>query len=177
MLAVAATYEEAWLRGPLMRFQEIVNRITGFSTPIFGVSRNPPIADVTVVRRVITFLEDRRVLYRPYEMEMPEYCIRSILEIRQFLTTELSSLAQESELSKSLKAMRAACRKFLDCSQSSDPRQIDVGRRPYTHLEGWTFYSGLGELRGVFGIHVGLIAVHYGADVEDQLAAILPGED
>jgi hypothetical protein len=34
--------------------------------------------------------------------------------------------------------------------------------------------QALGELRGVFGIHVGLLATKYGIDVEDGLASILP---
>ena len=48
-----------------MKFQEILSRITGLSVPVFGVSWTPPAAEVTIARRVVTFLEDRRVLYNP----------------------------------------------------------------------------------------------------------------
>ena len=41
----------------------------------------------------------------------------------------------------------------------------------------WVFNSALGELRGVFGIHVARLAAAHGLDVEDDLAAILPGKD
>ena len=34
--------------------------------------------------------------------------------------------------------------------------------------------TALGELRSVFGIHIGQIAVSYGIDVEEQLADLLP---
>jgi hypothetical protein len=97
-----------------MRFKEILGRLTGLSSPIFGVSWNPPEPDVTVARRVVAFLEDRRVLYVPSEMEVPEHCVRSVLEIRRFLTTELQSLDSSADLAASLRALRAACRKFMD---------------------------------------------------------------
>lgn len=39
------------------------------------------------------------------------------------------------------------------------------------------FLSALGELRGNFGVHLAFIAVKYGIDVEEQLAAIFPAAD
>ena len=39
------------------------------------------------------------------------------------------------------------------------------------------FNQALGELRGVFGVHVGILAAKYGLDVESELASILPEED
>ena len=48
-----------------MRFSEIATRLTGISTPIFGVSWTPAQSDVDAVRRTLVFLEDRRVLYAP----------------------------------------------------------------------------------------------------------------
>ena len=38
----------------------------------------------------------------------------------------------------------------------------------------WMFDQSLGELRGVFGLHVAQLAVRYGIDVPDELATILP---
>lgn len=46
-----------------MKFQEIISRLAGFSTPIFGVQWNPSEPQRAVARRVIAFLEDRRVLF------------------------------------------------------------------------------------------------------------------
>lgn len=75
-----------------MKFQEIIERLTGFSTPIFGVQWNPPESQRAVARRVIAFMEDRRVLFVPSEMESPEHCVQSILRIREALTQELGGL-------------------------------------------------------------------------------------
>ena len=58
-----------------MKFTEIASRLTGVTCPVFGVSWNPPEAEVTAAKRAVAFLEDRRVLYQPTEMEIPDHCI------------------------------------------------------------------------------------------------------
>jgi hypothetical protein len=158
-----------------MKFKEILNRLTGFSTPIFGVSWNPPKLEIEVAKRIITQLEDRRVLYNPSEMELPEHCVRSVTEIRHILTNELSSLNSNSNLAISLRAMRSVCRKFLDTAHR-DEEIIRFGNH-LGHYASWYFNGAVGELRGVFGIHIAQIAAQYGLDVEDQLATILPADE
>jgi hypothetical protein len=160
-----------------VKFKEIANRLTGISCPVFGVSWNPVEVEVTKARRIISFLEDRRVLYSPSELEVPRHCVESVLEIRRFLTSEIGGLTSDhNELAESLRGMRAACRKFLDTVQA-DGDEIVAFANQLNHYAGWIFYGGLGELRGVFGMHISKIAVQYGLDVEDDLAAILPASD
>jgi len=155
-----------------MKPSEIINRLTGISTPFAGVSWQPAELEITAARRVITFLEDRRVLYEPEQMEVASHCVHSVLEIRRRLSEELGKLDGGSELAASLRAMRAACRKFLE--------QVGTdGRDGIQHANGWgfhnlTFGSALGELRGTFGVHVALIAAAFKLEVEDRLASILP---
>jgi hypothetical protein len=158
-----------------VRFQEIAARVTGFSTPVFGVSWSPSEPEVTAARRVVTFLEDRRVLYSPSEMEVPQHCVTSVCEIRHFLTGEISRLGEDSDLNRSLRAMRAACRKFIDVI-GLDGDIVRFGSHP-GHWASWEFNGALGELRGIVGLHVARIATEYGLDVEDDLAQILPGPD
>jgi hypothetical protein len=159
-----------------VKFKEIASRLTGISCPIFGVAWNPPEAHISKTKNIITFLEDRRVLYAPSEMETPSYCVQSVLEIRRFLTTELTGLDFESDLAQSLRAMRAACRKFLDTAQDDERRIITFGGQ-FNHWASWVFNAALGELRGVFGIHIARLAAQHGLDVEDDLAAILPAKE
>ena len=155
-----------------MKFTEIANRLTGISTPFGGASWQPAETEIAATRRVIAFLEDRRVLYEPSEMEVPSHCVHSVIEIRHRLSHELGKLDSTSELAASLRAMRTACRKFLE-------RVGTDGRDGIHHANGWgfhswTFGSALGELRGTFGIHVAKIAAAFKLDVEDRLASILP---
>lgn len=159
-----------------MRFKEIASRLTGFSTPLFGVSWKPPRPEVQRAKRLVTHFEDRRVLFSPSELEQPDHCVASIIEIRRLLTAELEELDPKSELGASLRAMRSACRKFLDSVQAEDERIIQFATHR-GHFASWQFMSALGELRGVFGIHLAKIAASYGLDVEDQLASIFPGEE
>ena len=160
-----------------MKFEEITKRLTGISCPVFGISWNPPEAECSKAKRAITFLEDRRVLYTPSEIEIPDHCVQSVIRIREFLTNELSSLNLKSEITVSFRAMRSACRKFLNTVQvESDGRIVRFANSP-GHYASWEFNQALGEMRGIFGVHVARIAALYGLDVEDDLAKILPYSD
>ena len=158
-----------------MKFQEIPRRLTGFSCPIFGVSWNPGEAEVTTARRILAFLEDRRVLYSPYELELPAHCVHSIQSMRAFLTQELG-MALPDELAANLRAMRAACRKFLNTMAALDARQ-QIDSQYFGGIDQWEFNAALGELRSSFGVHIAMIAAQNGLDVEDDLASIFPAED
>jgi hypothetical protein len=158
-----------------MNFAELLNRITGFSCPVFGVQWNPPESERAIAKRVITYLEDRRVLYSPAQLEMPDHCVHSVIDIREHLTAELQKLGAHSGLADALRAMRTACRKFLNTVQADDRRMIHFAERG--SYDAWVFNGALGELRGVFGVHVLQIAVSHGLDVEDDLASILPAEE
>lgn len=159
-----------------MKFKELVSRITGFSVPIFGIQWSPPEAERAVAKRVLTFLEDRRVLYVPSEMEVPEHGVQSVLRIREFLTSELGRLTSDGQLADSLRAMRAASRKFLN---AVGPADSPVVRHAFDrgHYASWEFNQALGEMRGVFGIYIAILAATHGLDVEDGLASIVPAAD
>jgi hypothetical protein len=157
-----------------MKFEEIINRLTGISCPIFGISWNPPKTDRAIVRRILTFLEDRRVLYSPSEIEVPDHCVQSVLRIREFLTDELAMFQSKDSIAGSVRAMRSACRKFLNTIQAEDDNRIVRFAHSPGHYASWEFNQALGELRGVFGVHIARLAAQYGLDVEDDLAKILP---
>lgn len=155
---------------PRLLFKDIASKITGFTTPIFGVSWEPPNNEREIAKSVVTFLEDRRVLYNPTELEVSHHRISSVVEIRHFLTEKMNDLDQTCELAKNLRAMRSACRKFLDSAQRLD-RGLSFSHRSY---DAWVFYSSLGEMRGLFGMCLSQIVLSYGLDIEKDLAAILP---
>lgn len=157
-----------------MKFKEIIKRLNGISTPIFGISWDPGQTDKDHAKEVVAFLEDRRVLYNSSEMEIPHYCVESVLEIRKFLTQKIG-ISQNGDFQNSLRAMRASCKKFLD-TVGVNGDILRFGNHN-GHWASWMFNGAIGELRGVFGVHLVKIAAMYGLDIEESLAKILPAID
>jgi hypothetical protein len=157
---------------PILLFKELASKLTGFSTPFFGVSWQPPETERKIAKIVVNYLEDKRVLYNPTKLELPQHCVSSVVEIRHFLTDKIAELDENSELARNLRMMRAACRKFLDSAQLLER---DHGLS-YTHTNysTWLFYGSLGELRGTFGVCLAQLVLAYGLDIEEDLATILP---
>lgn len=157
-----------------MNFREIASRLTGISVPVFGVQWNPPEAEVAVARRVISFLEDRRVLYAPHAFEVPAHCVESAKEIRRELTDEIGRLSGDTRLRGALQGIRRAAREFVtqlgDASEC--PTQSFIGH-PFDAAR---FGIALGELRAGVGTYVAILASTYGIDVEGDLERVLPAQ-
>ena len=150
-----------------LKGKQLAKRLTGISTPIGGLSWTPPVDERDVAKQLLVFLEDRRALFMPFDMEVGIYVVDSILEIRQRLTEELEKISRSSVLGESISAMRASCRKFLTETQD-DPRRM------YHWRMAGKIWQALGELRAIFGIHIARIACAYDLEVEEQLEPILP---
>jgi hypothetical protein len=158
-------------KSPKFPFQEIAHRLTGFSTPVFGISWNPSKSKRDIVFRLVTFLEDRRALYAPFDMENGASVVRSVQDMRAELTRALQDSANVKELSGPIRAMRAACRKFLT---ETGP---DHSGRHGTYQREANMWQALGELRGVFGFHLAQLCSAFGVDVERELAGTFPEAD
>ncbi len=149
---------------PKVAFKEIAGRITGISLPVFGVSWNPPESEREVVRGTFIFLEDRRALYNDFAHEIDHQVAQSVLAIRSELTAALKRLPETSEAAPCLRSMRAACREYLDSTQSRG-----FGG-PFS------FMTELGKLRAMIGVQVSYLAVKYGIDVDGELVRVIPPE-
>jgi hypothetical protein len=121
---------------------------------------------------VITFLEDRRLLFGIRHSEDELHCVHSAIEIRKFLTDELASAKPGRSLAASLRAMRSAMRAFVD---AAGPNARDLRYHDGTQTD--RFSLALGQLRALVGFQLAVIAGQYGLEVEPDLAQILPPED
>lgn len=144
-------------------------RLTGAGGFGFSVNWDTVPGDGEVARRVITFLEDRRLLFGKRHMEDEMDCVHSAIEMRHFLTNELSRAKAGKSLADSIRALRAALRVFVD---AAGPAAVNFRHR--TTMQTDEFSLALGELRSRVGLQAALIARQYGIEVEESLAQILP---
>src|SRR3546814_506555 len=117
-----------------------------------------------IVRKLLAFLEDRRALYVDYCLEIEDQVAHSVHQIREELTKTLQALSEDSEVVGPVRAMRAACRKFLT-EPHPDFRNLVRYGGPSAHrmdIEGSPgFFVALGELRAVFGAQIAALAFAY----------------
>jgi hypothetical protein len=145
-------------------------RPTGAGAFGFSLNWEKVPGDKEVARRVITFLEDRRLLFGDRHNEDEMECVYSAIEIRRFLTEELTKAKPGRSLDESLRAMRTAMRAFVE---AAGPDAIRFQYHP-PGSSADLFSLALGDLRSLVGLHLAVIARQYGIEVEPDLARILP---
>ncbi|MGH2920681.1 MAG: DUF6650 family protein [Gaiellaceae bacterium] len=169
------------MRG-LRRLLAPLRRVSGVNTPVGGLSWRPSPSERDELRKLVVFLEDRRALFDPYNIEATALVEHSVQEIRAELTKVLQTIGETSRAGGPLRTMRTTCQRYL--SRASAFRD----EPPWHHRS--RFYDGprfdeadddfimaLGELRGVFGVCLGQIASIYEIEVHGQLAGLLPAAD
>ncbi|MBU2688668.1 MAG: hypothetical protein KKF41_13905 [Actinobacteria bacterium] len=147
----------------------VAKNVTGFSTPVFGLNWNPPKDKRQAVAALITYLEDKRVLYVPHDMEYECWAAESVLQVREELTRTLQAFPLDDDLSRPIKSMQAACRMFLDLMGPP------MGRGRF--FDDQNMWVAIGQLRGMFGAELAKLSLAYGVEVEGELAGIIPYQD
>lgn len=149
--------------------------INGFSTPIGGVSWEHGVREKDIAKEVIVFLEDRRVLFIAGQLEVPEYCLRSVEKIRDFLTNELGKLPYKGSneitlLEISIREMRSACEMFMTSFQRNTTKfdRISAWRINDNDEESVDFFMGLVNLRTSFALNINRISKEYGIEIKGQ---------
>lgn len=135
---------------------------------------NVPDVEKDVLQRLLPFLEDRRVLYSPSDVEVLQHCVDSILQIREFVVTQAGLLAADSELGATLRSMAGACRAFLDRAPGPHGRGRLWHPAMGWDIDSWIFNQSLGELRAQFGFYLQDLAQRYKLDLPGPLVSILP---
>jgi hypothetical protein len=154
-----------------------LRRITGFQLPGgWGLQWQPEPSDADAARRVVAFLERRRVLFSTHTSEVPEECVTSVLAIADMLTEVLGEATTGRNLVGPLRMMRGACLTFLTrVGATEDRHDPKAGKRRLYREESWRMYDyafgeALGELRAVVGLQVAMLAEGYNLDIDGYLA-------
>ena len=108
-----------------LKGRELATRLTGILTSTGGISWKPPVDEREKARRLLVYLAGQRALHYPYDREIGSFVVQSILDTQERLIRDIKALSVDSLLRKILRAMQAACRKFLDENQS--PSAQDMG--------------------------------------------------
>lgn len=145
-------------------------RLTGLSTLWGGIQWEHKDDDKEIARRVISLLEDRRLLWVDYQYEIPDQCIASAKETRDALTAQIENPEIGEKLASLLKEIRGYLRDFMTYSP--------VGASGYRSIsDSDAFAVALGRLRALVGERLAIIAATYDLEVEDELASIIPSSD
>jgi hypothetical protein len=112
------------------------------------------------IRDLIVFLEPRRVLTVPYELEIMDEVVASLIEIRDELTRTLQRLSPTAKSAALVEEMREAVVRFL----------VIAGRDSWVTLRVAVY---LGELRGLFVMNIRVLADRFGFTVSGPLGQAL----
>jgi hypothetical protein len=153
--------------------QKLLSRLSSLSALGFGAGFKFQESEQGVVREVIIFLEDRRVLYVDYCLEVESEVVQSVLSIRKELTGALKRVKPDTPASNAFNIMRTECRRFL-AGPRADFRNIgDRGPHGRAGMDA-AFFEALGKLRAVFGQQLAELAALYNLDLSSDLETILP---
>jgi Family of unknown function (DUF6650) len=149
------------------------NPVTNVTIPPgFGVTWEFVPGDKELARQAIIFLENRRVLFGARHLEDEMECVQSAVEIRNRLTDLIPAAKQGGGVENSIRAMRAACLKFVEAA--------GPGGRNFRGRHGGgagPFGQALGELRSLMGVQLALLTARYDLEIEEELASIFPPAD
>ena len=88
--------------------------INGISFPFGGISWNKSTTTKEMFAHLLLFLEAKRILINPIEMEKKEWCIESVLEIKKKLITITEGLELNDNEKEIILNLIDACNEYLN---------------------------------------------------------------
>jgi hypothetical protein len=165
-------HEQITTQGEVLVAKKITGGSLSLSAGVVGLTMNferEGTDDADSARRVLRFLENRRILWADHLEEEEAHCVASANDIRNELTRELQQSTLSTGMTQSLKAIRAASREFVD--------EAGPDGRNFRHAHGCEanpFALALGRLKALVGVQLALLVREFDLDVEPQLVSVLP---
>lgn len=88
--------------------------LNGFSTSLGGISWNKTTSSKEMFTHLLFFLESKRILINPIELEFKDWCIESVLEIKQQLVNITQELKLKDFDATIIRNLIDACNEYLN---------------------------------------------------------------
>ncbi|MDG6099258.1 hypothetical protein EXU34_17535 [Alteromonas sp. ZYF713] len=146
------------------------SRVTGLGAFGLSVSWEYQESEAEVIRSLFLDFENHRVLFDRGCGSDRTAMIESVEKIREDITNALKKLPNNSEAITNLKALRAECQATQGRIELHNVSQ----NKSYYQGPEEDFFFELGQFRGVFGVHLALLAQAFRVDIGEQFEHILP---
>lgn len=123
-------------------------RINSISTPYGGISWEKAQTSVELVKALFTYLESKRLLVNPIEMEKKEWCELSAIEIKNKLCSVIEQGTLKDKDIEHIKQMVDGCNVFLDKLESVKNNGI-IFKNDKGDWEDYNFSVAMKEFRKI----------------------------
>lgn len=136
--------------------------LTGISTPFGGLSWSKTNSVKDAFAILLIYLESKRILVNPIEMEKKEWCINSVLEMKEQLISIIKIIGFREKDISIIRNMIEACNSYLD--------EVTPLKLPFIILkndkhdgtwEDLNFDKAMKEFRKSFRTEIQVIEEHY----------------
>ncbi|MBQ8506953.1 MAG: hypothetical protein IJ466_05950 [Clostridia bacterium] len=146
-------------------------RLTGISLPFGGLSWDQNTTAKECFQYLMIYLESKRILVNPHEMELKSECIQSTLEIKRTLTEIVKDAALGQEDLEIVRSMIGACNNFLDSTREDDVPHL-IYKLDGKHWENSRFDTAMKEFRSAFRYQLKKIeerhSLHFGLEIPEE---------
>ena len=128
---------------------------TGVSSPIGGISWSSEISAKERFQHLLLYLESKRILTNPIEMEILDQCVRSVLDIKENLVEVTKDIVFNEEDTTIIRTLVDACNAYLD-----ETNGLNIGHIIYKRNGKWenlSFDSAMKKFRTAFRQNIAII--------------------
>lgn len=133
--------------------------LNGISVPFGGISWSKTNSAKEMFSYLLLFLESKRILVNPTEMEIKEWCVKSVLEIKNTLVSITKDIKLKNDEISIITSLIDSCNEYLDIVSPMNLNGII-----YKNGDKWVdlnFDSAMKKFRASFKAQINIIEEKY----------------
>lgn len=134
--------------------------INGISFPFGGVSWSKSTTVKDRFRDLLLFLEGKRILVNPIEMELKHECIESVLDIKARLMSITQDVSFKVEDIGIIRILIDVCNKFLDAVKDDKIPHLIYKKDNISWID-YQFDTAMKDFRAIFREQINIIENKY----------------